>query len=40
MHRCAALLVVLALLSGCASQRDAPACRGDAFDLNPAGAVR
>jgi len=39
MHRYAFLLAFLALLAGCAS-REAPGCRGDAFDLNPAGAPR
>lgn len=39
MRRSAFLLALLVLLAGCAS-REAPGCRGDAFDLNPAGAPR
>ena len=33
--RYAHLLAIFALLAGCASH-EAPACRGDTFDLNPA----
>lgn len=34
MLRYAYLLVILAALTSCASH-EAPACRGDTFDLNP-----
>lgn len=40
MRRNAFLLILSLLLAGCASRHETPACRGEVFDLNPAGAPR